>query len=510
MQWLNRIVDEIETRYPAGKLLIESGASPSGTYHFGHLREIIACDAILLELQKRGREVQHVHFVDDLDALRKIPANVPQNYEKYLGQSLTDIPAPDGSKLSYAEYFLKDFTDSADVLGIKMEVIRSHRKYRAGFFTDAIEIVLEHTDKARHILETVSGHKLGDDWTPIQVNEDGYLKKRPFISIDTAAKTIQYKDKEGKEQTTSYAQGEVKLDWRFDWPARWWLLHINVELAGRDHSTKGGSFDTGLQILRDIFETEPLVSMPYDFVNLAGDPKKMSASRGTGIDATEIVQVLPPEVIRFFMLRYSPNKRLYFDPIDGVIQLMDEFAALAAKDHRTADEQQLLYVCTNGQKQQTVSRVPFSHLVASYQASLKDVAKTLEVIKRTEHGGIAAEEAQVIKNELAFIDVWLDKHAPENVKFSLSDKVDKSRFSDKEIQFLQGLAKSVEQAPDDADGQWFHQAIYSLQNNSKLSTKELFGAIYKATISKTSGPRAGYFLSILPRDWLIKRLSLES
>lgn len=508
MQWLNKIVDHVIAQRPDGEILIESGASPSGTYHFGHLREIITCDAIVLELEKRGRKARHVHFVDDLDALRKIPGNIPADYDKYLGQPLCDIPSPDGSARSYADYFLKGLTTSAAALGIKMEVMRSHQKYRDGFFVPAIEKALEQANKIREILETISGHNLGEQWSPIQINEEGYLKKRAFVGIDKNTRTVNYKDKDGKEQTTQYAKGEVKLDWRIDWPARWWLLRVNVEPAGRDHSTKGGSFDTGIAILKDIFGTGGLVAVPYDFVNLAGDPKKMSASRGTGIEAVEIVQVLPPEVARFFMLKYPPNKRLYFDPIDGVIQLIDEFAALAAKPDKTESEEQLVYVCTHGQKEKTVSRVPFSHLVASYQASLKDPDKTIEVIGRTEHGNIAKEDGAIIKNELKFIDAWLEKRAPEDVKFSLVDEPDLSKLNDGQKDFLDQLAEKVKNAPKNANGEWFHKAIYELEGTN-LSAKERFMTLYQVIIGKDKGPRAGWFLSILPRDWLIKRLRLE-
>src|SRR5687768_12593424 len=101
MQWLEKIADEVEVLQPVEEILIESGASPSGTYHIGHLRELITCDAIRLELISRGRQARHVQFVDDLDALRKIPVNIPAEYEKYLGRPLCDIPAPSGSG-SYA------------------------------------------------------------------------------------------------------------------------------------------------------------------------------------------------------------------------------------------------------------------------------------------------------------------------------------------------------------------------------------------------------------------------
>ena len=82
MQWLNLIVDDIETARPEGEILIESGGSPSGTHHLGHMRELVTCDAVLLELRRRGREARHIYFSDDLDGLRKVPVDVPASFEK--------------------------------------------------------------------------------------------------------------------------------------------------------------------------------------------------------------------------------------------------------------------------------------------------------------------------------------------------------------------------------------------------------------------------------------------
>ncbi len=517
MNWLDKIVDGVISHHPEGEILVSSGGSPSGTYHLGHLRELVTADAIVIELKRRGKAAKHIYFSDDLDALRKIPVNVPSEYEKYLGRSLCDIPASDGSSQSYAEFFLQDLIDACKTLGIDIEFILSHQKYREGFFAPAVERSLESIDKARTALETISGRQLGEEWSPIQVNEDGYLKKRPFVNIDKDAKTVRYLDKEGKEQVISYAKGDVKLDWRLDWPARWWLLKVGVEPFGRDHATKGGSYDTGVQLMKDVYGAEPPVPVPYDFINMVGDTKKMSASKGTGLDAVEGSKIMPPEVIRYFILRSEPKKRLYFDPINGVVQLMDEFAALAAKEDKTEAEKQLFDICTNGQKERTVSQVPFSHLVASYQASLKDVDKTLEVIKRTEHGNVADKEADIIRKELKFIDAWLEKQAPEEVKFSIEESIARvlEQFSLDENQkkFLNELADIVNQAPGDADGEWFHEAIYKIKESHKLEPKEIFRIIYRVLINKDSGPRAGWFLATLAnirtKEWLVKRFKLE-
>ena len=505
MQWLNEVVDKVTKRKPEGKILIESGASPSGTYHIGHLREVIICDALLLELKKRGRLARHIHFVDDLDALRKIPLNVPVGHEKYLGRPLCDIPAPDDSDQSYADYFFKDFISSAKTLGIEMEVVRSHKKYRQGFFVPAIEKGLENADKIRSILENVSGHRLGDDWSPIQVMEEGYLKKRRFLGIDINTKTITYEDLEGDTQTANYSNGDIKLDWRLDWPARWWLLAVDVEPAGRDHSTKGGSFDTGLAIDKDIFGIPGPLPLPYDFVNRAGEHKKMSASQGTGINAAEVMEVLQPELVRYFMLRYEPGKRLFFDSGRGVTSLSDEFSQLLQKQPRSP----LLHFSKVGLKKPVISNIPFLLLAEAYQAALKDPSKTIENLKRSEYQGEAKTNLQIIKDELSYVSKWLEKWAPEDIKFELAKQVSSTDFSKADKNYLGKLADKIAGAPAGADGEWFHKAIYDFKDSHGMDPQQLFGPLYRVLIGRESGPRAGWFLSILPRNWLIKRLRLE-
>lgn len=509
MQWLNQIADDLIARQPDGEILIESGGSPSGTYHLGHMRELIICDAILLELRRRDRQARHIYFVDDLDAFRKVPVNVPQSHEQYLGMPLCDTPAPDGSDSSYADFFLQGLIDSCQELDVDVSFIRSHEKYRSGYFVPAIERCLERIPEIRATLETISNRKLPPEWTPIQVMDSGRLKNREFISFDSAAKTIQYKDATGLTQTVQYEQGEVKLDWRLDWPGRWWLMQVNVEPFGREHASAGGSYDTGVRLMAEIYEAEAPLPVPYDSIHMIGDTKKMSASKGTALSATDGLTLLPAEVIRFFMLRGALNKPVYFDPVNGVVQLMDEFAALAANDDRTESEEQLLYICSRGLQQKTVSRIPFSLLVASYQAALKDIDQTLIIIGRSEYSQTATADAEIIRAELRFIDAWLTKHAPEDSKFELREHATAADFTQAQTKFMQELALKITNAPDDADGAWFHNAIYELRDDS-TPPKELFTTLYMAIIGKTSGPRAGWFLSILPRDWLVKRLRLEA
>lgn len=509
MQWLQRIADEVITRHPEGEILVASGGSPSGTYHLGHMRELVTCDAILIELRRRGRQARHIYYADDFDAIRKVPVNIPSEWDQYLGMPICDVPSPDGTLgLSYADYFLQGLKDSCKALNVEVEFVRSHPKYRSGWFVPAIELCLAHLPEIRTAIETASTRKLDAHWVPIQILEKGRLKNRKFLKIDTSSKTVTYEGVNGQPQTARYDIGEVKLDWRLDWPARWWQLQVHVEPFGREHASAGGSYDTGVQLMKDVFKADPPIPVPYDSIHMVGDRKKMSASKGTAISAMEAVQIMPAEVVRYFILRAPLERLLSFDPVEGVVKLVDEFAALTAKSSRTEFEETLLQAATRGQ-QSIVSRVPFSHLVASYQASLKDAHKTIDVIKRTEHSKTAEEDTEVIKAELQFIDSWLQKRAPEDVKFSLLDKAACIDFTQQEQDFLNFLANKIVQAPMDADGDWFHKAIYEFKDSSGVPPKQLFSTLYRAIIGKTYGPRAGWFLSILPREWLIRRLKFE-
>lgn len=507
MQWLDTIVAKLmETHTGGAEIVVSSGVSPSGTYHLGTLREVLTAEIIAVEVRRRGGKARHLHVVDDLDVLRKIPADVSNDWEKYLGYPLCDVPAPDGSDRSYADYFLQDLLDAAQKMELSMEVMRAHERYRAGAYVSVIEEALGDVPTIRRVIEEISGRALDEQWTPIQIVEDNYIKNRPFVAIDSEAKTVRYIGADGGEKQANYATGEVKLSWRVDWPARWKLLNVAAEPFGRDHATKGGSYDTGVEIARQVFDTEAPLPIPYHFINRVGETKKMSKSAGNVITATQLLEILPPEIIWFFLLHSSPDKQLFFGEGETLLRLFDDFAVLLEKADKEPWEQQLIELCLHNVSERTVSNVPFSHLVASYQAALKSPERTLEIIERTEHAQAVTEQCDIIIRELRYIDSWLENWAPEELKFSLQDTMDFTQFSDAEKSYFSQLADSIERLPAQADGEAFHQAIYDFKENVELAPRELFSSLYRVTIGKTSGPRAGWFLSILPREWLIARL----
>jgi len=298
MQWLNTIVETLIQRHPDGDIIVSSGVSPSGTYHLGTLREVLTAEIIAAEVRRRGRTARHLHIVDDLDVFRKVPVNIDSAWEQYLGMPLCDIPSPDGiENKTYADYFLQDLLDAIKAMNLDIEIVRSHERYRAGAYVDVIETALEKVETIKKVLKEISGRELDEQWTPIQVLEEGRIKNRLYRSIDVANKTVTYVGSDGADLVASYADGHVKLSWRVDWPARWAMLGVHAEPFGRDHATKGGSYETGKEIVEKVYGAEAPYPVPYHFINRVGETKKMSKSAGNVITAKELLTILPPEIV---------------------------------------------------------------------------------------------------------------------------------------------------------------------------------------------------------------------
>jgi lysyl-tRNA synthetase class 1 len=104
-----------------------------------------------------------------------------------------------------------------------------------------------------------------------------------------------------------------------------------VEGFGREHATKGGSYDTGKVIAKEIFGVDPPMPVPYDIISLKGESKKMSSSLGNLVTLGESLQIIPPEILRYFTFKSRPDRQLNFDPELGLYVLMDEYARTEAE-----------------------------------------------------------------------------------------------------------------------------------------------------------------------------------
>ncbi len=496
--WLNLTVEKIVNDNPEGKIVVSSGISPSANYHIGHYREILTAEAIAWGLSRAGREVEHIHVVDDMDPLRKRYDFLPEEYEQFVGWPICLVPAPEGEG-TYADYYFRQFIEHFDAMGIAPDrVVKSYSDlYCSGDMAQQIELVLDDLDKIRDIFARY-GRNVPKSWAPIQfIDSDNQLKDADPATWDKEQKTIEGVD---------YTLGRVKLNWRLDWPARWALLGVDVEpFSAQEHGAAGGSYDTGIAFAKEVFNIKPpLPGARYGMVHLGDDTKKMSSSKGNIITPLQALRIMPPDILRYFIVRSRPEKALHFDPGGKLVNLIDEYKQVKAvasqgEGHDFSDAYEFADLGSE------ITDVPFSHLVNVYQAALADIDLTKEILERTGY----QVDREVLERESIFIENWLETYAPESVKFSLQDNLPELNLSDDQLAFLSALADKLD-AREELDAELVHATIYELKDVHGLSPAESFRAIYLVLLGQDSGPKAGWFLTTIDKDWLVSRLKLEA
>ncbi len=485
--WADRYASQIiESGKPT---VVSSGISPSGDIHVGNMREVVTADAVYRVLKERGHPVLFNYVADNFDPLRKVyPFLDGAVYERYVGCPLSEIPCPCGDHGSYAEHFLEPFLAALRELGIDVDVERADQMYKSGRMNPWILKALEGRDGIAAILKELTGKQVAADWSPFTplCRECGRINASRVTGFSAAAETVGYECDCGASGDLPFAGGG-KLVWRVDWPARWSLLGVTVEPFGKDHATRGGSYDTGKRIVSQVFGGQAPFPIPYEWIRLkgAGD---MSSSRGNVLSITRMLEVVPPEVLRYLVIRERPNKTIGFDPGLPLLQLVDEFDDSAHK-RRDARAVEL----SRAGEFQPVG-VPFKHLVVVAQAVGFDVEKMVETLHRNGFPGLTKS---ALDQRVPYAKRWLECFAPEDVKFSVQEKLPEEAKSLDESQrrFLGRLGARL---VDGMDGEAVHQAIYETAGGFEgVKPGELFQAIYLSLLGKPRGPRAGWFVALL-------------
>ena len=67
------------------------------------------------------------------------------------------------------------------------------------------------------------------------------------------------------------------------------------------------------------------------------------------------------------------------------------------------------------------------------------------------------------------------------------------------------IADELEKNPE-ADGNAIHQIIYNIANSTGVSMGNLCKALYRVTLGRDRGPRAGWFVAMAGNDQIASRI----
>jgi lysyl-tRNA synthetase class 1 len=523
MDWADELAASV-----SGPQVVNDSKTPSGTVHVGSLRGPVILDVIVRALRANGIDTTYLYGVDDMDPMDAQALLSADAVEREMGRPLAHIPdqADDGHP-SYARHHAQVFIDTFAGLGIRPDrYYWMSEIYASGQVDPYIRVALDRAAQVREIYRRVANVQHPDEWHPLQVvcencgrigttivtrwdGERAFYECRP--SLVTWARGC------GHSGWISPFGGNAKLPWNLEWAAQWGLFGVTIEPCGKDLSTAGGSRERSDAISREVFERDPPLNVPYEFLNIGG--RKMSTSRGRGAAAHEIAEVVPAEQLRFLFLRPKPNSAIEFDPdgTDAIPRLFDEFdkfaGAAAGKEVRgelppnpeRVFAYSLLTPAADVRAEAAAFRPAFSHVALLVQVPGVDVPGRIEEEKGSP---LTEREREILAERTTAAMRWLETYAPDRAKIAVQrDAVPREAAALGEEQriYLGALALRAEREQPSTGEAW-QALIFSVAGDAVMPQGRAFAAIYAAFLGRLNGPRAGWLLASLEPTFVIGRL----
>lgn len=466
------------------------GFGASGLPHLGTISEVLRTEMVMREVENKRPEIECklIVMVDDMDALRKVPTNVPNQdmLNVYLNRPLCDIPDPFGMHGSFSDHnaaMLINLLEKCGKINNQHYVLWfASRLYRSGFFDKTLMMVA----KKIHEVKDVITHNYGDlrketycPFLPYNVDgtqifdlytwdvdnpEEGYLFFKTQDYDGATGKTIY------GEHTRPYTEGHCKCQWKLDWPMRWMAIGVDYEMHGKDLL---GSAQVGDKICR-LFGYEPPIHMMYELF-LDEDGKKISKSLGNGLEAEEWLQFAPIQSFQWFLAQ-NPRK-------SRSISWKNIPEATDAWSKQNKGVCPLSYSMLLNLVGITNTKDP--NVLVNY---LKGYGKDIELSDPI--------TKSMVNGSIKFYEKFVEPHkvyrnpTPEEITV-LQELVDAITYVNK--------SHRLQPSGQDILEQQFRQAIYDVgkKHYGKDELKNFFAMIYEVLMGQKSGPQINQFVMAL-------------
>ncbi|MEN8252925.1 MAG: lysine--tRNA ligase [Patescibacteria group bacterium] len=536
--WIDKLAAGIlkwQEKNDLKKLHVDDMKTPSGRVHTGALKGVLLHDMVAKALSEKSEKVVSTYVFNSMDPMDGLPSYLDKNeYEKYMGKPMHLIPAPslencgiDLSKAnkeeledfknaqSFGHFYAYDFIHAFRKLGCSQKIIWSSDLYESGKMDDAIREALNNVEKFRKIYKEVAEYDLPKNWYPFQVICPDCDKMGTTLVTSWDGEQVEFECKEnqvewakgcGHSGKISPFGGNGKLLWKVDWPAHWKTLGINIEGAGKDHTSAGGSRDMANAMCKEIFEIQKPFDIPYEWILIRG--AKMSSSKGVGTSAREFTELFPAEIGRFLFANKHYNSVIDFDPTTmSIPDLFDEYDQ-AAKIY-WGSEKGDLRLGRAFEISQTKD-LPESHFLPRFRDIalwMQDPAANLSSkFENLKGSKLTKQELELLNITKTYAQKWVDLYAPTEFQLTAKKELPKQakNLSGEQKKFLTDLIDLIN-SKKTWSPQELQQEIFDLAKAS-LGAKQGFQAIYLAFLGKTSGPKAAWFLLSIDKELREKRI----
>lgn len=512
VHWADHSAQRVIEEFPNQKVYtVASGITPSGMVHIGNFREVITTELVRRALEHKGKKTKFIYSWDIYDAFRKVPKNVPQEWSKYLRMADSDVPDPWGCHESYAVHFMKPMEEDVKKLGFPVEFQYQDKLYKSGIYADNIKNLFENKKKP---IEIINRHKdqnpLTDEWWLGYVYCEKCKKDTTKIKKYFGGYELEYECECGNKNKINFKETPiVGLLWRVDWPMRWNFYKVDFEPGGKDHSTPGGSYDTGKDIIKELYGRTAPVYTQYNFVRMKGQGGKISSSSGNGVTVADVLKVYTPEILMYLFTGTRPNAEFDISFDLDVIKIYEDFDKLERTYFGLEEEK-------NEKKLSTLKRTyelsmpggvkiqksmpeqySFRHLTTVVQSNDFDFSKV-----KAYYNPKTKFDEERLKLRFDCVKNWLSIYAPEEMKFSINSEV-KTKLSDLDKAIILDVVKLINKVKDSKE---LHNEFRDLIAKHNTNPGDFFKLMYGILISKEKGPKLADFM-LENKDKVLKLLN---
>lgn len=470
--------------------VISGGMTTSGPAHLGTLCEFLFPSVIRDALNKEGKACKFYFVADILDAFDSVPLDMEKYksvLEPHLGKPLCFVPDPTKTSKSFGDFYLDEAHQLMKKFHVEPTLIRINEYYEQGKFDSFATFYLEHETKTREIVEETSGKAEKKDWSPIQpiCQSCGKIATTRVLSHDTISysyicdKDVKYTKGCGFSGSNKISDHKYKLVWRLHWPAWKQIFGTSIEGAGIDHHTKGGSEDTCCAITTKLFEKEHEIIYRYGFILFQG--KKYSKSKGIGMGVRDMVKLLPPEVIKYILVRPDLEENIDIDPNpDNLLKSLEDFEGASKLESSNFDQMN-----RSDRKRFIAFSISTDKL---HWNSFLDLLLYYQIYQNWDEVAKKIGDVSGSKYLAPYVQEWITRDfIPEEYQF----KYQPSKDAPKHIKDL------ISSLNDSMDGLAIHHATFEYSKTHGIEPRQMFADIYKSLLGKEKGPRAGKLIAAI-------------
>ena len=483
------------------KIVFQTGYGPSGLPHIGTFGEVARTTMMINALNHIQKiDTDLITFSDDMDGLRKVPENIPNDkvLKENLGKPLTSIPDPFNKFDSFGKHnneMLKDFLNK---FNFKFNFKSSTEHYKNGKFNNSLIRVLEKYEEIMEIILPTLRSERKKTYSPFLpiCTTTGKVLEIPLIEMNKKNGTAIFNNN-GKKIETQIINGNCKLQWKVDWAMRWFTFDVDFEMYGKDLTE---SAILSNKICRTLGKKPPNGFAYELFLDEKGE--KISKSKGNGISIEQWLRYASPESLSLYMYQNPTRaKKLYSEVVPKAV---DEYLSLIEAFPKQKPKEQLLnpvWHVHSGAPPKEKIVMTFSMLLNLVGSSNAENKEILWKFIQKFHSDIKPESHTILDQLTEYaINYFKDKVEP-NKKYKEPNEPEK--------QALLNLVKKLELISQDTKPEEVQTIVYSTgkENGYENKLREWFILIYEVLFGSRDGPRMGFFISFFGVKETIKLIN---